>query len=142
MSVIICVISVALAVITVTVAVDRERSRQARGREKEMRHEREVQELRIREAADRENRAASFYALQSALQTVQRQAEIQGRTSAAAVAALASVSQTMGANDRLALETAAEELRSRAIVQEYTKMLLTQQDAEKARFTQSRPWVR
>ena len=137
MGIIICVVAMAIAAMTVAIAADRAGQRSIRRVEMELRHSAEAEEGRRRAAAQSEERAASFYALKASLETVQYQAKMQGATAAAATAALAKVADTMGENDRAALEA----LNTRAIVDAYTQMLLRQQsEKERPRITTSRPW--
>lgn len=136
MGIIVCVVAVAMAALSVAIAIDRAGQRSIRRAEMELRHAAEAEAGRRRAAAQSEERAASFYALKTSLETVQYQAKMQGQAAAAATAALLQVAETMGENDRAALEA----LQSRAIVDNYTKMLLEREE-ERPRIAVGYPWM-
>ena len=81
---------------------------------------------RERADADRETRAANFYTMKIAMETVQRQAVAQSQTAVYTAQALANAVDGLKA-DRKALET----LETRAVVDAYTKLLQTQKKEAK-----------
>lgn len=140
-SILISIALIALAVVAIAAAVDRAGQRSSREKLMELQREAEESQRKIEAEARREERAASFYALQATLQTVQAQAEMQGRSTADATAALAKVAGAMTDVERSALDV----LQARATVDAYTQMLLAGQSrqARLPEFSQvERPWLK
>ena len=121
--VVVCIVGVCVTVIVIAALIARAKSNADAVSERMAAYEAMAAQRRAQADAERESRAIQLYALQSAMQTIQGQAQAAAYTQAQTVHALDEAIKGIAAGQDTV--RALEELHARAVADVYTRLCLT-----------------